>query len=180
MAQIRGADYHRTKILTSALPWGDYGVTYTLNQMAELVNDGLNDPELMTFARVMAVKAGIRNSLAQAYAIRAWLDRVWRFVDDPNDREYLVDPVSLLDDYYDLGFIPGDCDEAAVLGAALGKAVGFSATFTVLGFQTPEGDDRYAHVFATLLTPDGGEVSLDVTRPHGPVPTPTRSMTVDV
>ena len=79
------------------------------------------------------------------------------------------------------GWIAGDCDEVAILGAALGKSIGIPATFTALAFDSPEDSpDRLAHVFATLLPGDGDGVSLDVTKPSGPPPPVTRAVTVNV
>jgi transglutaminase-like putative cysteine protease len=147
--------------------------------MAGLVDAGLACPILVDTARFLAVSGGVRQSLAQAHAIRTWLARVWRYVDDPQGHELLVSPEKLLRDYQRLGYIAGDCDEAAILGAALGRAVGFAARFTVLAFEGSD-DGQYEHVYASLLTSDGTEVTLDVTKPAGPVPAVSRSLSVDV
>lgn len=170
-----------TRVSFSSIGWGDSGVTQTLDIMGSLIDGGLDSPDVVDFARALAVSAGVRNHYNQAVAIRTWLTRVWRFVDDPLDRELLQSPDKLLSDYARLGYIPGDCDEAAILGGALGKAVGLTVTLTTLAFPSDDAQgDRYQHVFASLLTDDGREVSLDVTRPRGPVPMVTRSYTVEV
>lgn len=154
----------------------------TLNAMTTLVDEGVDAPAVVMIARQLAVMAGVRRPYFQALAIQAWMKRVWRYVDDPNDRDLLIAPDVLLQQFDAVGFIAGDCDEAAIVGAALGRAIGLSAQFVVLGFASddPTQPDRFAHVFAVLLTDDGQHISLDVTRPAGPVPPPTRILTVDV
>jgi transglutaminase-like putative cysteine protease len=169
-----------THVSFSTIPWGDHGVEQTLNLMADMVSAAVDVPVVVYTARRLAVMGGVRNEVGQANTIRAWLASVWRFVDDPRDRELLVTPDELLQSFERDGVIAGDCDEAAVLGAALAKAVGFQVCLYALAFpdDNPQGD-KFQHVYAAILTDDGLEVSLDVTRPRGPVPTVTRIMQVE-
>lgn len=160
-----------------AISGGDAGVMQTLTIMANLIDEGVDSPTVVQFARHLAVRAGVRRPYMQALAIQSWLSRVWRFVDDPADRDLLTSPDWLLAQYQQHGIIAGDCDEAAVLGAALGKSIGLAVQLVVIGFPP---DDHFSHVYAVLLTDDGQGVSLDVTRPRGPVPAPTRVSSVDV
>lgn len=171
-----------SRITTHSIAWGDRGVYQTLELMANLVDASLDSPDLINFARSLAVAAGPRQPYRQALAFSAFLQRVWRFVDDPYDRDTLRDPVTLLREYQATGRVAGDCDEAAILGAALGRAVGMGAEFYVLGFASDDepGPGRFQHVFAVLLTDDNREVSLDVTRPAGPLPVPSRIVAMDV
>lgn len=68
----------------------------------------------------------------------------------------------MLEEARELGHASGDCDDAAILGAALALEMGLRARFIVLGFQ-PWGP--YAHVYAEVS--EGGPwVDLDVTAPH--------------
>jgi hypothetical protein len=165
-----------------SIAYGDAGVEQTLTVMAQLIDEGVDSPHVVLFARMMAVRAGVRNQYAQAQAIRAWMARVWRFVDDPPDRDLVTSADWLLAQLQVSPIIAGDCDEAAILGGALGKSVGMFVRLVVLGFPSsePAEPDRLSHVYAVLLTDDGREVSLDVTRPAGPVPAPTRLLTMDV
>lgn len=167
-----------TRVSTVPVGYGNDGVQQSLAVMSSVVDASLDTPAVVYFARTIAVRAGVRNQYMQALAIKNFLERTWRFVDDPNDRDLFVSPDESLQQYNANGFIAGDCDEAATLGAALGRAVGMSAQFVVYWFD--DVDPPGQHVFAVLLTDDGRQVSLDVTRPRGPVPAPTRSMTVDV
>lgn len=162
-----------------SVAWGDAGIEQTLAIMSQLVSDGVDTPSVVGFARRLAVQAGVRRSALQAMTIQAFLQRVWRFVNDPADRELLVAPDVLLANYHVAGYIAGDCDEAAVLGATLGKAIGLAPTWTVYAFEDGPPETWTYHVFAALLTDDGRTVSLDVTRPAGPVPAPSRILTMD-
>lgn len=161
---------------------GDGGSMDTLTIMAQLVNDSLTVPLVVDAARRLAIlNADSRDTFRQAIGIRSFLGRVWRFVEDPTDRELLRTPEVMLREYYTVGYVAGDCDEAAVLGASLAKAIGLGATFTVYAFSPADGgNDYFSHVFATILTPDGRSVSLDVTKPAGSVPSPSRELTVEV
>ncbi len=96
-------------------------------------------------------------------ALRAWLVTVWRFVRDPAAVELVHRPERLLDEYSCQGYIDGDCDDAAVLGASLGKAVGFPARYVVLGFHGPRS--LFTHVYTELMVRPGLWGDLDVTRP---------------
>lgn len=93
---------------------------------------------------------------------------MWRFVRDPAGVELVHRPERLLDLWRAKGHIPGDCDDAAVLGAALGKSIGLPARFVVLGFYGPTMP--FSHVYAELQTPQGW-ADLDVTRTPNRLPT---------
>lgn len=161
---------------------GDAGVRQTLAHMRALVVESMGDPSVVFQARSFVLRAGQRAYRQQAELIQSWLGALWVFADDPIDREFLVSPGALLEMAQTYGRIVGDCDEAAMLGAALGRAIGLAPQFVVLGFADPEtgNDGRMAHVYAQLLTPDGDTVSLDITRPRGPLPEVVRMWVVDV
>jgi transglutaminase-like putative cysteine protease len=152
---------------------GDAGTFATLGEMARLANAanaGQLDTLTVLTARNIVSACDGRNLLCQATALRRWLAGHFRFVRDPVDVEGLWDVHDALDLVRRQGFVQGDCDEAAVLAAALGKAVGFPAMFTVLGF---DGEPEFRHTFASLLTP-GGWLEFDITRPYQRLPPVTR------
>ena len=148
---------------------GDYGAAQTLDRMAALVNRSLSVPLVVETANGIAALVPPRDYVAIAQAIRAWLQKHFRFVRDPLGVELLRDPQYQLRQWMAQGYISGDCDDVAILGAALGKAVGIGARFMAVGFR-PGGP--LVHVY-TILTgrADGGigslgrGVDLDVTRP---------------
>lgn len=163
--------------------YGDSGAEQTLAGMVAIVNGAVSDPAFVRFARQLAVHGGVRNTMAQAFAIRGWLSRVWRFVDDPTDTELLRGPDDMLRDYAQHSVIMGDCDEAAIMGAALGTAVGIPSRLVALAFTQANGKSGpFEHVYAALVMSDGSELDLDVTRPNGMtiLPAIARTLTADV
>lgn len=151
------------------IAFGDYGSSQTLHRMRDLVNRSLSVPLVVETANGIAALVAPRDYLGIAQAIRGWLTQHFRFVRDPVGVELVRDPVYMLRQWQANGYITGDCDDAAVLGAALGKADGIGARFVAVGFQ-PGGP--LLHVF-TILTGRrdsgmgslGPGVDLDVTRP---------------
>ncbi len=162
-------------VTTATIGTGDTGVQQTLVLMSRLVEQDQQIPLVVETARQLAVAQGAGSEYRSALTIRAWMARVWRYVGDPVTREHLEDADYLLRQYQQLAYIPGDCDEAAILGATLGKAIGIPASWTVLAFN----HGPYSHVYATLYPADGPAVELDVTRPAQRLATPTRSLTVE-
>lgn len=149
-----------------------------LNAMAQLVQRSTKSPAVVMLARQIAAR-NPRNYRAQALGIRDFLKSVWRFVDDPRADELLRDGDHMLGELRAVGYISGDCDESAVLGAALGESIGLEAELVALAFDPASGGDgSYSHVYAQLLTPEGECISLDTTRPAGLVPNPSRTFVV--
>lgn len=139
---------------------GDRGTIQTLDVMRRFVNEALTEPVVRNRAVQLTLGCG-QNLECQWAALRQWMAAHWRFVRDPSGVELVHRPERLLDQIGTGGYAIGDCDDAAVLGAALGKAVGFSAQFVVLGFLGSRGP--FSHVYAELLTGTGWR-ELDITR----------------
>lgn len=165
----------------TTIDFGDTGVMQTVDAMADLVIASIRVPIVVETARRIASRA--RGQTAQAMAIRQWLKRVWRFVDDPFNVELLVEPAKALEDsitFYNSNVIVGDCDESATMGAALSAAIGLQPSFHILAYIDETGVDRLCHVYSAVLTDDGRTVDFDITRPPSGVPAPTRELTVSV
>lgn len=141
--------------------------------MRELVVAAAVDPRV----RAAAAEA-IAGNGCRACGIRRWLGNRFRFLRDPEGVELLRTPDALLDDIARGGYTSGDCDDAAVLGAALGRAAGLPARFVVFGWAGSEGP--FTHVFAELGAGPGSRwIDLDVTRPRRRLP-PTRTAVLNV
>lgn len=141
------------------IPGGDAGTRVTLRAMRRLARRSLTDPLLLaTAARIVGEgRAGV----PWAWRVREWLEDHWRFLPDPLTVELVREPRVMLQELGALGYMAGDCDDAAVMAAALGMAGGLRARFKVLGF-VPGGE--FSHVYTELR--DGGQwVEQDVTRP---------------
>ena len=164
-------------MLTQSIPSGDIGTSQTVYKMKQLVNQSLSDPAVIQTARGIAIQFYQRDLDSQAQGIRRFMQDHFQFINDPRGVELLVTPRAMIDTIAKRYVVSGDCDEAAILGAALGKAIGMRARFVLLAFQ---GRSSYAHVYA-ILRGTSGWVSLDTTRPlRGPFPPVMRQTTVEV
>ena len=133
----------------------------TLYQMRDMVRKGVERPIVVSVARHIVAGLSGRDQLAQAFAIREWMETHVRFIPDPNNVEVPRPPDEMLEEVESRFTVQGDCDEAAIIGAALASAVGLTVDLVVVGFDTP--NTPYSHVFALVKTP-GGNVDLDTTR----------------
>ena len=142
---------------------GDLGAMQTLHKMRALANAALRDPVVIEAARRIVEDAGAlgRNEAAKFAAIRDWMTEHVQFLPDPVDVELLSTPRYMLDYIRRWHFVSGDCDDAAILGAALGKAVGLRAKFRALAFGSKARP--FSHVY-TLLLVRGQWANLDTTR----------------
>jgi hypothetical protein len=127
--------------------------------MRALVNDRCSHPRIRTLAASIVGQTG--NVGQQIAKIRSWLTSHVYFLPDPDTTELLHDPVLLAEWIEHGGTVGVDCDDVAMLGAAIGKAIGIPARFAVVAFYEPNAP--FGHVWAELF--DGGTWrELDTTR----------------
>ena len=103
-------------------------------------------------------------------AVFEWVRRHLALVDDaelarplrgvPDDSEILIRPVDILT----MPQPQGDCDDYAMLTAAMLRALGVPASFRTVAAEGP-GSDRYSHVYPVAHWA-GKEVPIDAS--HGP------------
>lgn len=98
----------------------------------------------------------------RARLIREWVDNHVHFTPDPYLVELLKSPEYMLRFILAEGVATGDCDDVALLTAALGMAVGIPARFVLLSFASGQ---PFRHVYTELGTPCEGWVEMDTTRP---------------
>jgi transglutaminase-like putative cysteine protease len=132
-----------------------------------------SDPAFRAFALSVVRGCGGRDLVCQLTVLRAWLQSRFRFVRDPYGVELVYSPERQVDMFRRQGYIEGDCDDAAVLAAALAQALGFRVRFKLLSFfnlETP------SHIYTEALGPYGW-VEFDVTRPpRRPIPTAVKDV----
>lgn len=137
----------------------------TMARMASNIRASLTDHRVVERARAIIAGVAPRDCVGQAVAIRAWVDRRFRFVRDPLGVELLETPAFLLARIERDGSVQGDCDDAATVAAALGMAVGIRATLHAVAFFSSAAP--FAHVYAVLHPEPGAPVEMDITHQAG-------------
>ncbi len=162
-----------------------------MTRMRNFVLTALRDPSFIYAARKLVGRVATRDEVAQARALRLWMAQHFRFVKDPDQKEDGRDPRFMMQQIAADGVYLGDCDDAATLSAALGKAIGLPAKFMAVAFAP---NDSYKHVYTVLypMDPTLGNrkvptlagrrpMEMDVTRPASiPRPKFARRMPVTV
>jgi transglutaminase-like putative cysteine protease len=167
-------------MLAMPLPAGDLGTWFTVQRMRALVNQDRMKPNVRLPAATLVSRVPLNDPLARADLIRDYLTHVFRFVPDPTGVEQLHPPSWQMGQVLTNGVVTGDCDDVAVLAAALGKAVGLVARFVLIGFGSPTAP--YRHIWTELAVNRAGPwVECDITRPMQDLPpVPSRVKVVEV
>lgn len=166
------------QLRTTWIVAGDEGARQTLRLMQKIVRQALRDPVVLERAVQVIRSAPAHNQLAELRAIRAFLTRHVRYVNDPDAFELLRLPDYQLDRIAAGGEAEGDCDDVAILAATLALAIGRPARFVAVGFGGPE--EPFSHVWAEALV-DGFWREMDTTRPIGATALqPTRRLELEV
>jgi len=122
---------------------GTAGTSQTLARMAELTRQAQLDPIVRTAALRLWPASG--KPVEFGAQVRAWVRRNVRYVGE--FYETLTPPDWMLHQMESGGRAFGDCDDMAMLAAALIACLGFPVRFTAV---KPEGSGDYVHVFAEM------------------------------
>lgn len=157
----------------AALPGGVAGIRETLRVMRRLTLAARKDPAIKTLADRIVQPAPSGDFGAQLKCVFAWVKKHIKYVRDIRDVETVSTPERTLREQ------TGDCDDMAIVVAALLEAVGFKTRFLALGFDSGE----YEHVIAQALLGTRW-ISLDPTVSYATAgwhpPNETRRMVVHV
>lgn len=136
------------------IPPGDRGTEATIVAMASLIDpkEGGLVEEVGDSLRVGPGSVAAR--------VRELLATFVRFEHDPPGLEYVRHPERMLEEIRVTGETAGDCDDIAVLGAALGLAAGLPPRFVTVATRA---GGPYVHVF-TELGEGGRWIELDTSR----------------
>jgi len=150
---------------------GTLGTVQSVWAMRSLARSGRWHPLVRETAMLVVRSAG-RDAHEQAYALRDWLDSNVHFLRDPDDIEALHTPEAMLRLLLTHGPpLAIDCDDAAILAAALGGAVGLKSRFVVVGISP---SSSFRHVWTELTAPHGPQAGewweMDVTRAAQSIP----------
>lgn len=146
-------------VVEYTMPQGDRGAYSTLRIMKRIVHESMRDPVVLDAAKTVIRSAGGKNREEQARHIAGWVAQSIRFVRDPYGIETIHTPRYMLDRIKTQGMFEADCDDYAVLSAALAKAVGLRTKFVIMGFLSKRAP--WSHVYTMAQTP-GGWYPFDV------------------
>lgn len=129
--------------------------------MADLARRGKRDQRIRNLA-VALTTAGFHNGRGlqqkdfegEARRLHRFVRDEIRYVQDTNGVELLHHPVTLLE----IG--AGDCDDKAILLAAMLESIGHQVRFRAVAFEP----DQFSHVWAQVKL-DGRWVDLETTEP---------------
>jgi hypothetical protein len=151
------------------LPASDLGTHITLATMRAMVYREFMSPVVRLTASNIVAGLGGKDGAEQARRIREWLEDHTEFLRDPHGVEMLHGPVWQITQVQKNGVVQVDCDDVAMLGAALGKSIGLLARFQVVAFDSQNAP--YRHVWAELSPANAPVwIDMDVTRPAQGLP----------
>jgi len=122
--------------------------------MRALVRASIRNPAMVTRNRALSIVQGLpsKDFQAELVAVYHWVDAHIRFVRDIRGVETLQSPEITL------RLAAGDCDDHAILMAALLENLGFRTRFHALGFAP----GAFSHVLAEAFY-DGKWIPLETT-----------------
>jgi transglutaminase-like putative cysteine protease len=133
------------------IPGGVWGTTITLETMANLARTGSKSDGIRSIA----------DSLPDVGFVDSVLRPIYRYRDEFD--EIVRSPEFMLQDLSEMGYIEGDCDDAATLSASITCAMGISTRLTAIAVHGP---DEYDHVFSEAKV-NGEWLPIDITVPLG-------------
>jgi transglutaminase-like putative cysteine protease len=112
-----------------------------MRAMRQLVRDAVRDPQQQIRESALNILRGVNTFAAQAQAIQAWVQQNIEYRRDPPDVELVQTPQVTMQ------LRAGDCDDQAVLTAALLQATGHPSQFIAVGLR----GDPLSHVLTQTL-----------------------------
>jgi hypothetical protein len=138
---------------------GSRGTNETLEKMAELAVEGSTDPWFVAFARGEVRECGSRDHLCEAAALLRWVKGHVPYRHDPQFMEWIQSPGWT-------AFVEGqgDCDDFAILIAAMALSVGLQAKFRAVALNK-QNPTEYTHVYPMIEVPGKGWLAADAVPP---------------
>lgn len=158
---------------------GDSQTRATLSTMRQVVHAALSDPHVVEATVNVVRGVSGRSAIHLAARIEDWARHHVVFLPDPlipNGGEFLRTPDLALQEIRWYGVARLDCDDAAMLTAAMCMAVGVPCQFRAVAYGNTR--EPFAHVYTQAFT-QRGWYPLDVTN-TGTAPEETRAMTLEV
>lgn len=119
-------------------------------------------------AQRFSVVRDVARALDGAPGVYEYVRERVKFVRDPNGLERLQAPNAMLRTIRETGSVEGDCDDAAMLVAALVKAQGLRPVLILVARPSRTSPDRFGHVLAGYMVDPAGELTRENVVPMDP------------
>lgn len=148
----------------TSIPEGDAGTYRTLDLMRAMARRASAEPVVRQAAASAVRSYPGDGGTHHARLLNRWITERTYFLPDPLYIEALHEPALLLQQILTRGTVGVDCDDVAILAAAMGLSIGLRARFLIAGFTSPNAPFR--HVWTELAGVHSGVwVPVDPTRP---------------
>ncbi len=137
------------------------GLRRKMEDLVRLAVVSRSDPSVIRAAREAVLSAPAKDREAEAAGIYRWVREHVRYTRDPLG----VDTFHHARHTIAQG--AGDCDDMAILVAAMLGAVGIASRFVVISTSRSQ-PDRWRHIYVEALVRPGQWWPLDATEPYGP------------
>lgn len=117
-----------------------------IDSMIKFAVAGGRSPDIILHAQNICKNVTSGDYASEVLAVNYWVCQNIRYIPDPTNVELVKDPKRLMETG------SGDCDDIAVLCAALLLAIGKTPAFMLVAFN---GSPMPSHVFALAKTPSG-------------------------
>lgn len=129
-----------------SIPTGVAGVRATLKLMRDIVRQTRHTLPVQTKAGALVQGCAEKDYLCEASTLHAFVRDQIRYLRDTREVEVIRFPQQTMQLQY------GDCDDKALLLAALAEGIGFNARFRAVGLD----GEPYSHVYTELMIPGKG------------------------
>lgn len=104
----------------------------------------------------------LASQLPSPKSVDEWIRHYWRIKPDPPGLEYIEAPDFQLCQFFNRGYLEGDCDDAATLAGSILAANAIPCWFVAVQFPQ---DREFSHVFCQTMDRD-----IDPIAPVGVLP----------
>lgn len=147
--------------VSKQIPDNDRGNFKTIEVMIKDAHRCRRMPLVRALALKIIEHSGIKSHdfLEECRAIAQFVQKYVRYVRDPAGIEQLHDPIYMIKNIQ-AGVAQGDCDDQALLLAALLLSVGAQPFFTIVRYRSTKGP--YNHIYVTVYEKNwgGGKIRL--------------------
>ncbi len=139
------------------MPYG--GVAHSISAMLKATEGprGATSPKVRFLVEEICREVTAKDYLSELIAIRVFVNDHIPYFRDPASVEWLRDPVALVEEIEKHGKVRADCDEVAMLIAALWMAAGNDAEFVTVSFSAGPPTHVLARCYLPKAQGPGGQ-----------------------